>query len=96
MSVGLLRISTLELTSVIDFITVITVRTGIGLNNYVYSIRVALMNHCFLGKEFEELYLKYEEEGRYKKRVSAQTVWYAIIESQVSEGSTVRIRNSPD
>lgn len=39
------------------------------------------------GKEFEELYLKYEEEGRYKKRVSAQTVWYAIIESQVETGT---------
>ncbi|KAF2358660.1 Ribonucleotide reductase class I alpha subunit [Trinorchestia longiramus] len=39
------------------------------------------------GEEFEELYLKYEQEGRYKDQVSAQTVWYAIIESQVETGT---------
>jgi len=39
------------------------------------------------GKEFEELYFKYEKEGRYKKKIKAQQVWYAIIESQVETGT---------
>uniref|UniRef100_A0A6A7FPL6 Ribonucleoside-diphosphate reductase n=2 Tax=Hirondellea gigas TaxID=1518452 RepID=A0A6A7FPL6_9CRUS len=39
------------------------------------------------GEEFESLYLQYEQEGRYRKRISAQTVWYAIIESQVETGT---------
>ncbi|KAA0186594.1 hypothetical protein HAZT_HAZT004742 [Hyalella azteca] len=39
------------------------------------------------GEEFEKLYLKYEKEGRYKQQVSAQSVWYAIIESQVETGT---------
>jgi len=39
------------------------------------------------GEKFEELYLKYEKEGRYKKKIKAQQVWYAIIESQVETGT---------
>lgn len=39
------------------------------------------------GEEFEELYLKYEEEKRYKKQIKAQSVWYAIIESQIETGT---------
>ena len=35
------------------------------------------------GKDFEELYLKYEKEGRQSRTVEARQLWYAIIESQV-------------
>lgn len=43
--------------------------------------------HDCWGEEFEKLYLKYEEEKRYKRQISAQQVWYAIIESQVETGT---------
>jgi ribonucleoside-diphosphate reductase alpha chain len=39
------------------------------------------------GKEFEELYLKYEREGKGRKTVKAQEVWYAIMESQIETGT---------
>jgi len=39
------------------------------------------------GEEFEKLYEKYEREGRYIKQVKAQTIWYAIIESQIETGT---------
>lgn len=39
------------------------------------------------GKDFRELYTKYENEGRYKKRVKAREVWNKILESQVETGT---------
>merc|ERR1712223_1109891 len=39
------------------------------------------------GEEFEKLYKRYEEEGKYMKQVKAQDVWYAIIESQIETGT---------
>jgi ribonucleotide reductase alpha subunit len=39
------------------------------------------------GKEFDELYLKYESEGRYKKRVKAREVWNKVLESQIETGT---------
>ncbi|OCT93451.1 hypothetical protein XELAEV_18016520mg [Xenopus laevis] len=39
------------------------------------------------GDKFEELYEKYEREGRARKVVKAQQVWYAIIESQTETGT---------
>lgn len=38
------------------------------------------------GDEFEELFEKYEREGKFRKVVSAQKVWYAILESQTETG----------
>ncbi|KAI0242244.1 ribonucleotide-diphosphate reductase subunit rnr1 [Massospora cicadina] len=38
------------------------------------------------GEKFEELYHKYEREGRAFKTVKAQKVWYAILESQIETG----------
>ncbi|MPC89320.1 Ribonucleoside-diphosphate reductase large subunit [Portunus trituberculatus] len=38
--------------------------------------------HDTWGEKFEELYLRYEKEGRAKRKVKAQALWYAIIESQ--------------
>jgi ribonucleoside-diphosphate reductase alpha subunit len=39
------------------------------------------------GKEFEELYLKYEEEGRANATVPATDVWKAILKSQTETGT---------
>ncbi|OMJ90074.1 hypothetical protein SteCoe_7656 [Stentor coeruleus] len=39
------------------------------------------------GEEFEELYEKYEHEGKGRKVVKAQAVWAAIIESQSETGT---------
>ncbi|CED83798.1 ribonucleotide reductase alpha subunit [Phaffia rhodozyma] len=38
------------------------------------------------GDEFEALFEKYEREGKFRKVVSAQKVWYAILESQTETG----------
>lgn len=38
------------------------------------------------GKEFEELYIKYENEGRYIKQVKATELWYHILECQIETG----------
>lgn len=37
--------------------------------------------------EFEALYHKYEEEGRGRKTIPAQEVWFAILESQIETGT---------
>ena len=39
------------------------------------------------GDEFEQLYLKYEKEGKVRKTVQAQTLWFAILESQIETGT---------
>ncbi|CAH0702468.1 unnamed protein product [Spodoptera exigua] len=39
------------------------------------------------GEEFEALYEKYENEGRFVKQVRAQVLWKAIIEAQVETGT---------
>jgi len=39
------------------------------------------------GEEFEKLYTGYEKQGRFKKQIKAQTIWYAIIESQIETGT---------
>ena len=39
------------------------------------------------GKEFEELYLKYEEDGRANSTVPAAEVWKAILKSQSETGT---------
>jgi ribonucleoside-diphosphate reductase alpha chain len=38
------------------------------------------------GPEFEELYIKYEKEGRANKTVKARTIWEAIITAQIETG----------
>merc|ERR1739844_751056 len=37
--------------------------------------------------EFEALYEKYEKEGRARKTIKAQKLWYHIIESQIETGT---------
>lgn len=39
------------------------------------------------GGEFEALYHKYEKEGRARKTVRAQELWFAILESQIETGT---------
>merc|ERR1712088_204368 len=44
------------------------------------------LSDCW-GDEFENLYTRYEREGKYMKQVKAQQLWYAIIESQIETGT---------
>ncbi|MEN9948394.1 MAG: hypothetical protein RL106_1217 [Bacteroidota bacterium] len=39
------------------------------------------------GAEFEALYTRYESEGRGRKTISAQDLWYKIVESQIETGT---------
>ncbi|KAL0481947.1 ribonucleotide reductase [Acrasis kona] len=39
------------------------------------------------GKEFEDLYIKYENEGRARRTIKAQDLWFAIIEAQTETGN---------
>ncbi|MBI3252886.1 MAG: ribonucleoside-diphosphate reductase subunit alpha [Candidatus Omnitrophica bacterium] len=39
------------------------------------------------GKDFEKLYETYEKEGRARKTVKAQDLWFAILESQIETGT---------
>lgn len=39
------------------------------------------------GEKFEEIYLKYEAEGRYKKRVKARQLWFHIVDCQIETGT---------
>ncbi|UOE48408.1 ribonucleoside-diphosphate reductase subunit alpha [Mucilaginibacter sp. SMC90] len=39
------------------------------------------------GKEFEELYTKYEKEGRQRRTVKAQELWFAVLDAQVETGT---------
>ncbi|MFN5386008.1 MAG: ribonucleoside-diphosphate reductase subunit alpha [Bacteroidota bacterium] len=38
-------------------------------------------------KAFEDLYLKYEADGRARKKIKAQELWFAILESQIETGN---------
>lgn len=38
------------------------------------------------GDEFEELYQRYESEGRYKRQIKAQELWFLILELQIESG----------
>ncbi|KAJ3019965.1 ribonucleoside reductase large subunit Cdc22 [Thoreauomyces humboldtii] len=44
------------------------------------------LDECY-GDEFKALYTKYEREGRGRKTIKAQKLWYAILESQVETGT---------
>ena len=39
------------------------------------------------GEEFEKLYEKYETEGKARKTIKAQELWFAILESQIETGT---------
>ncbi|KAH7415603.1 hypothetical protein KP509_14G053500 [Ceratopteris richardii] len=44
------------------------------------------LSDCW-GEEFDKLYVQYENEGRAKKVVQAQKLWFAILEAQVETGN---------
>ncbi|PIQ20492.1 MAG: ribonucleoside-diphosphate reductase subunit alpha [Cytophagales bacterium CG18_big_fil_WC_8_21_14_2_50_42_9] len=43
--------------------------------------------HDCWGKDFERLYEKYEREGRARKTIKAQELWFAILEAQTETGN---------
>ncbi|GAA6021180.1 hypothetical protein JCM8202_001887 [Rhodotorula sphaerocarpa] len=43
--------------------------------------------HEVYGDEFRELFERYEKEGRAKRTISAQKLWYAVLEAQVETGN---------
>lgn len=44
------------------------------------------MGDCW-GEEFERLYEKYEKEGKARKQIKAQDLWFEILESQIETGT---------
>jgi ribonucleoside-diphosphate reductase alpha chain len=44
------------------------------------------LNTCW-GEEFEKLYTRYEEEGKARKVVKAQELWFKILEAQIETGN---------
>jgi len=44
------------------------------------------LHECY-GSEFVALYHKYETEGRARKTINAQDLWFAILESQIETGT---------
>ena len=44
------------------------------------------LSDCY-GEKFRELYLKYESDGRQRRTVKAQELWFAIMESQIETGT---------
>jgi ribonucleoside-diphosphate reductase alpha chain len=41
---------------------------------------------CY-GEEFERLYEKYEKEGKFRRQVKAQDLWFEILEAQIETGT---------
>ncbi len=39
------------------------------------------------GEDFERLYDKYEKEGKFRKQIKAQDLWFEILESQIETGT---------
>jgi ribonucleoside-diphosphate reductase alpha subunit len=39
------------------------------------------------GEDFERLYQKYESEGKFRKQVKAQDIWFEILEAQIETGT---------
>ena len=44
------------------------------------------LSDCY-GDEFVKLYMKYEEDGKFRKQVNAQDLWFAILTSQIETGT---------
>jgi len=47
------------------------------------------------GDEFDALYIKYEKEGRARKSVSAQKLWFKILDSQMETGTPYLLYKDP-
>ncbi|TAL62556.1 MAG: ribonucleoside-diphosphate reductase subunit alpha, partial [Bacteroidetes bacterium] len=44
------------------------------------------LSDCW-GEKFEELYTRYEKEGKARKTIKAQDIWFKIMESQIETGN---------
>ena len=44
------------------------------------------LSDCY-GEKFEKLYTKYEKEGKGRRTIKAQELWFAILESQIETGT---------
>jgi ribonucleoside-diphosphate reductase alpha chain len=44
------------------------------------------LSDCW-GAEFEALYAKYEQEGKARKTINAQELWFAILDAQIETGT---------
>jgi len=44
------------------------------------------LQDCY-GEEFEKLYTKYEKEGKARKTIKAQELWFAILDGQIETGT---------
>ncbi len=44
------------------------------------------LSECW-GADFETLYTRYEQEGKARKTIKAQELWFAILESQIETGT---------
>lgn len=44
------------------------------------------LSECW-GEEFEKLYALYEKEGRARKQVKAQELWFAVLDAQIETGT---------
>jgi ribonucleoside-diphosphate reductase alpha chain len=44
------------------------------------------LSDCY-GEEFEKLYTKYEKEGKGRKTIKAQELWFKVMESQIETGT---------
>ena len=44
------------------------------------------LHECF-GEAFEDLYTRYESEGRARRTVNAQELWFAILDAQIETGT---------
>jgi len=44
------------------------------------------LSDCW-GEKFEQLYTKYEREGKVKKTIKAQDLWFKVLESQIETGT---------
>jgi ribonucleoside-diphosphate reductase alpha chain len=47
------------------------------------------------GEEFERLYDKYEKEGKFRKQIKAQDLWFEILESQIETGTPYILYKEP-
>jgi ribonucleotide reductase alpha subunit len=43
------------------------------------------LGDCY-GEKFNALYTKYEQEGKARKTIDAQKLWFAIMEAQIETG----------
>jgi ribonucleoside-diphosphate reductase alpha subunit len=59
-------------------------------NNEMWSLMCP--NECpgladVYGDDFDRLYTKYESEGKFRKQVKAQDIWFEILEAQIETGT---------